>query len=74
MSREEKEFWAARDPIPAFEKTLADAKVLDSAKAAEIKKSVEAEVQAAIEFAQNSPDPKPEDAYNDLYLTMEVPR
>jgi pyruvate dehydrogenase E1 component alpha subunit len=74
MSKDEKEYWAARDPIPAFEKVLTDAKILDAGKAADIKKSVEAEVQAAIEFAQNSPYPKPEDTYNDLYLTMEVPR
>jgi pyruvate dehydrogenase E1 component alpha subunit len=74
MSKEEKELWAARDPIPAFEKVLLDAKVLDAAGADGIKKSVQAEVDAAVEFAQNSPEPKPEDTYEDLYLTMEVPR
>ena len=74
MPKEEKEFWAARDPIPAFEKTLTMAKILDDAAAAEIKKSVDAEVRAAIEFGQGSPNPKPEDTFNDLYLTMEVPR
>jgi pyruvate dehydrogenase E1 component alpha subunit len=74
MSKEEKEYWAARDPIPAFERVLLDGELLDAGTAAGMKKSVEAEVQTAIEFARSSPDPKPEDTYNDLYLSMEVPR
>ncbi len=52
-----------RDPIPAYEKRLRSAGLLDDAKVEQIKAEAEAEVEAAIAYAKASPEPKPSDAY-----------
>jgi len=74
MSKDEKEKWAKRDPIPIYEKILINKKILNKNEVANIRKMVEEEVEKAIEFGQKSPDPRPEDTYEDFYVTMEVPR
>jgi 2-oxoisovalerate dehydrogenase E1 component alpha subunit len=53
---------AARDAITLFGKRLADEGILDGNAQAEITKSMHNEVDAAIDFARNSPEPAPEDA------------
>jgi TPP-dependent pyruvate/acetoin dehydrogenase alpha subunit len=74
MTKEEKEHWKKKDPIPFYEKILLEEKVLEKGKVAEMKKDVEKRVEEAIQFGQTSPDPKPEDTYRGLYVSMEVPR
>jgi len=54
---------AERDPLPAYEQRLISAGILTEESAAAIKAEAEAEVNAAIEFAKSSPEPKPSDAY-----------
>jgi TPP-dependent pyruvate/acetoin dehydrogenase alpha subunit len=39
-----------------------------------MKDAVAVQVKQAITDAQNAPEPAAEDTYNDLYVTMEVPR
>lgn len=51
------------DPIPLYEAKLREASILDDAKVAAIKTKASEEVEAAITFAKNSPEPKPADAY-----------
>jgi pyruvate dehydrogenase E1 component alpha subunit len=74
MTKEEKEYWKSKDPIPFVEKILTENKILHDKAMGDTKKSVEEAVQKAIEFGQNSPEPKAEDTYEGLYVTMEVPR
>ena len=74
MTKEEKEHWAARDPIPACERALASAGLLNPADLERLKAEVAAEVQDAIRAGQAAPEPAPEDLYQDLYVGMEVPR
>jgi pyruvate dehydrogenase E1 component alpha subunit len=74
MSKEEKEHWAARDPIPACERALTSAGLLADAEQTRLKAEVAAEVQEAIRAGQQAPEPAPEDLYQDLYVSMEVPR
>lgn len=74
MTKEEKEHWAARDPLPACERRLRQAGWLDDAGHERLKTAVAAEVQEAIRYGQQSPAPAPEDIYQDLYVSMEVPR
>jgi pyruvate dehydrogenase E1 component alpha subunit len=74
MSKDEKDYWAARDPIPACERLLTQAGMLSEAEKARIKAEVEAEVQAAIREGQQAPEPAPEELYQGLYVSMEVPR
>lgn len=57
---EEVENWRTyRDPIDQFAAQLFDQKMLDQATYDEMKSSVEAEIQDAVEFAENSPHPDP---------------
>jgi len=51
------------DPIPLYEEKLRKAGILDDAKVEAIKAEASAEVEAAIEYAKQSPEPKPADAY-----------
>jgi pyruvate dehydrogenase E1 component alpha subunit len=74
MSKEEKEYWAAHDPIPACERRLREAGWLSDADQTRLKAEVAAEVQAAIRAGQQAAEPSPEALYQDLYVSMEVPR
>ncbi len=74
MTKEEREYWKSRDPIILFESFLLDEGILDEKAVSELKKKVEEKIDKAVEFAHNSPNPKPEDTFKDLYITMEVPR
>jgi TPP-dependent pyruvate/acetoin dehydrogenase alpha subunit len=74
MSKEEKEHWAARDPLPACARALAAAGLLDQAAQDRLKAEVAAEVQEAIRAGQQAPEPSPDAVYQDLYVSMEVPR
>lgn len=53
----------AKDPLPLYEAKLRKAGILDDAKVTEIKAEASKEVEAAIDFAKNSPTPEPADAY-----------
>jgi pyruvate dehydrogenase E1 component alpha subunit len=59
----------SEDPIPMFAKQLLDAGVVDDAWLKEIDAQVKREVQAAIDFADKSPDPKIEDLFDYMYAT-----
>jgi len=74
MSKEEREYWKGKDPITLYEGFLLSESVLDKDFLSKIKNNIELEIDKAIEFGQNSPDPKPEDIFKDLYVDMEVPR
>jgi pyruvate dehydrogenase E1 component alpha subunit len=56
------------DPIQRFEAHLIQAQMLTKKKSKVIWDEVKAELDAAIEFAQSSPFPKPEDALQDLFV------
>ena len=73
MSMEEKEYWRSRDPIALYEKLLLSEKIIDKKNAEKIRSGIEAEIDDALEFAQSSPYPAPEDTLKDLYTVMEVP-
>ena len=74
MTKEEREYWKSRDPIILFESFILDEGILDEKAVSELRKKIEEKIDKAVEFAQTSPDPKSEDTYKDLYVTMEVPR
>jgi TPP-dependent pyruvate/acetoin dehydrogenase alpha subunit len=64
---EELAMWKSRDPIPTFTTYLRARHVLTDEKDQEISARVAKTIDDAVEFATNSPDPKPEDAVTDLY-------
>jgi pyruvate dehydrogenase E1 component alpha subunit len=74
MSKEEKEYWKSKDPIPACEKMMLEIEYIESPGIIKMKEKVVQAVEEAVEFGQNSPQPEPEDTYEDFYVTMEVPK
>ena len=59
--------WAARDPIAAFERLLTDRGIAGPAEIAELRASVERDLAEAVEFAEASPFPAPEEALDDVF-------
>jgi TPP-dependent pyruvate/acetoin dehydrogenase alpha subunit len=65
--KEEMETWARRCPIAAFETKLLDEDVLTCTDIERINEEILSQVEAAHEFALESPYPEPEDALEDVY-------
>jgi pyruvate dehydrogenase E1 component alpha subunit len=73
-SKEEVAHWRERDPIPAFGELLEREGILDGDARAEIDREAIARVDAAVAFAQDSPFPKPESLYENVYALGEQTR
>jgi pyruvate dehydrogenase E1 component alpha subunit len=61
------EHWVSRDPLDAFEQRLAERGLLDTALLAEIRQSIDRALEEAVDFAEASPFPDPEDALADVF-------
>jgi pyruvate dehydrogenase E1 component alpha subunit len=59
----------AADPVPAFRGQLLQAGFLDEAAAAGIERDVDEQVATAVAFADNSPDPTPDQLFDYAYAT-----
>lgn len=70
--KEELEEWKKKDPIAKFRHFLIENGNFSQEKFTQIEKEVESEISASIEFAQNSPSPLPEDAFEDLFEQGEI--
>ncbi len=68
-SREETERVRDLDPLPAFRARLLDAGALDESQAIQIDKEVEMVVTAAVKFADDSPDPTPDQLFDNAYAS-----
>ena len=64
----EQERWLALDPIPRFEKLLLDSGIAGQADMDLIKAEAEEEIEAAVRFAQESPEPEYEAMFDDLFV------
>jgi pyruvate dehydrogenase E1 component alpha subunit len=60
-SKEEVEAWKKRDPIPMFREWLLKSLLASEAEFEEIDNAVAKEIEAAVAFAEQSPDPEPDD-------------
>ena len=67
MDKEEMEYWMGRDPIAIFGNQLTEAGMLSREELDTVEKEVDDEIEAAVEYAQSSPLPKPEDALQDIF-------
>ncbi|HUL48639.1 MAG TPA: pyruvate dehydrogenase (acetyl-transferring) E1 component subunit alpha [Gemmatimonadales bacterium] len=63
-TKDEVETQKKRDPITQLARQLKDERVIDDAAQAELEASVRAEVDAAVKFADESPDPEPTELYS----------
>lgn len=66
-TRAEIEKYQERDPIKLFTANLREKNLLDDAQLAEIEKGVREEIERAVQFADQSPEPAPEELYTDIY-------
>jgi len=64
---EEVQAWRKGEPIAAYRRRLIEDGVLDAREAARIEEDVIAELDAAVEYARQSPLPEPETALQDLW-------
>ncbi|WP_053202880.1 thiamine pyrophosphate-dependent dehydrogenase E1 component subunit alpha [Jiangella muralis] len=68
-SRDEEKEWKERDPIDRFGLALTTAGTADEAALAALVAEVTSELDDAVEFARNSPDPDAAEALTDAYAT-----
>ncbi len=66
-SEQEKKIWRERDPIPNFAKWLLAQGHTTQKEIEEIEKEEKALIDEAIDYAENSPDPDPEQLWTDVY-------
>ena len=59
--------WRKRDPIDLLEARLAEVGILTKEDAEGVRERTSFEIQAAIEFAENSPLPDPSELLDDIY-------
>jgi acetoin:2,6-dichlorophenolindophenol oxidoreductase subunit alpha len=72
-SKEEVEEWKKRDPVKLFREKLLAMGVCEEREIEETNQRVEKEIEEAVVFAQNSPDPSPEEALEDVYVDGYIP-
>lgn len=68
-SKEDNEEAQANDPVPAFRNRLLKAGALDEKAADDIHDAIEKRVTDAVEFADASPDPSPDELFDAVYAT-----
>lgn len=64
---EELEAWRAKDPVKRFEAYLLERKLMTKKTAEQIEQDVQAELAAAVTYAEESPWPAPEEAVNEVF-------
>lgn len=65
--KEEIKKWQEEDPIGIFHKYLLDEKIATKEELDDLDTKAQAEVEDAVEYAESSPDPEPEDLFDDVY-------
>jgi pyruvate dehydrogenase E1 component alpha subunit len=65
--KDEVKKWQEEDPIGIYRQYLLKEKIASSEELDDLESKVEAETQDAIEFAESSPEPGPEELFTDIY-------
>lgn len=68
---EEKKAWIKRDPIKTFRERLIKEKIVSEKEIENLEKESRKLIEEAVQFAENSPFPEPEEAYQDLFYEIE---
>jgi pyruvate dehydrogenase E1 component alpha subunit len=66
-SKAEKDLWFARDPIKKFSAYLIEQNLATQGELKAIEKKIQAEVEQAVEFALESPEPAPAELYQYIF-------
>jgi pyruvate dehydrogenase E1 component alpha subunit len=65
--KEEVDRWRQQDPIERVKRTAVERGVMTAAEVADLERRVDGEIQAAVEFARNSPEPTVDQLMTDIY-------
>jgi pyruvate dehydrogenase E1 component alpha subunit len=68
---EEKKAWMKRDPIKTFKERLIKEEIINEEEVENLEKESRKLIEEAVQFAENSPFPEPEEAYQDLFYEKE---
>jgi pyruvate dehydrogenase E1 component alpha subunit len=66
-SKEEKEFWFARDPIKKLAGYLLEQNLATEAELKDVEKKIQAVINEAVNFAETSPEPDPSELYRFIF-------
>ncbi|MBD2433892.1 MULTISPECIES: pyruvate dehydrogenase (acetyl-transferring) E1 component subunit alpha [Fischerella] len=66
-SKDEKEFWFARDPIKKFAAYLTERNLATTEELKEIDRKIQQEIEEAVKFAESSPEPDPSELYRYVF-------
>lgn len=66
-SKEEKEFWFARDPIKKLATYLLKQNLATEAELKDVEKKIQAVIDESVRFAQSSPEPDPSELYRFIF-------
>ncbi|GIV32148.1 MAG: pyruvate dehydrogenase E1 component subunit alpha [Saprospiraceae bacterium] len=72
-TRDELKAYMEKDPITMVEKVMLDSKLITQEELDEIQEKIKAEIQDAVQFADESPFPPPEELYTDNYVDPNYP-
>lgn len=67
-TKDEVEKWRADDPIGILERYLMQNGIASEAELDTVEKAIDAEMEAAVKFAEESPFPAPEELFTDIYV------
>ena len=67
-NEDEHQSWVAKDPVKRFARKLLESETVTQEELDELNDAVQAEIDEAVNFSEESPDPAPEDALDDLYV------
>lgn len=70
--KEEVEEWKEKDPVFTFAARCTDEGVLSEEDVKKVEEEAERVVKASVEFAKNSPEPRLETLYDELYVVSET--
>ncbi|MDD1421729.1 pyruvate dehydrogenase (acetyl-transferring) E1 component subunit alpha [Dolichospermum sp. ST_sed1] len=66
-SKEEKEFWFARDPIKKLATYLLEQNLATEAELKDVEKKIQAVIDESVRFAESSPEPDPSELYRFIF-------
>jgi pyruvate dehydrogenase E1 component alpha subunit len=70
-SKEEKEFWFARDPIKKLAGYLLEQNLATEAELKDIERKIQGIIEEAVKFAESSPEPDPSELYRFIFAEDE---
>lgn len=66
-SKDEKEFWFARDPIKKLAAYLTEQNLASQAELKQVEQKIQQEIDEAVKFAESSPEPDPNELYRYIF-------